>query len=97
MKKLLLIVLLIVGCEDAYTEIEEVLGNCVLKERDCISSSNSCQRFKCYGKIYTKQECMDKSEEGYDQDQYFINKTCSEFCDDNNFIVGGLTSYCNEY
>ena len=58
----LIILLLIVGCDNS-TEPEEVLGICAFRHRTLIETSDPLEawptildNFTCYSKIYTKKE-----------------------------------------
>ena len=79
MKKLILIALLIVGCDD-----EEVLENCVLKGTIYINYLPFV-RYECYENVYTKKECMDKVKQIVNMDityNDYITESCSDFCAD---------------
>ena len=96
----LIILLLIVGCDNS-TEPEEVLGICAFLHRTLIETSDPLEawptildNFTCYNKIYTKKECYDIDYEGefqyfYFEDangQYKIHSYSANYYDDKTCI-----------
>ena len=75
MKKLLLLALLVVGCEDI---ISKEIGECVVHN----INSNT---FHCHSD-WSKDECTEfgQSELDFVQTEWIVNKTCNEFCSQQN-------------
>ena len=89
MKKLLIIALLFVGCGI----FEEDLDNCVLKGTIYLNNFPFV-RYECYENVYTKKECMDKTNQVSTLNltyNSYITESCSEFCADEPGQV------CKEY
>ncbi len=79
MKKLLLAIVLIVGCDNS-SDSSDPLDSCILQ----FGGVGSGPWYRCYESIYTKQECLDKTggpNGEYDYHSY-IDQTCFEFCSD---------------
>ena len=74
MKKLIIIALLIFGCDN-----EEDMDTCVLKT-EVVNEIGLYIRFECYENLYTKKECLDKVNNDaiyYD----YVTESCPEFCE----------------
>jgi len=87
----LIILLLIVGCEDT-TAPEDSLGNCVLYD-SYFTGVKIVTWFYCYEDIYTKKECMDKADTSDKNYSIYLNSSsCSDYCDGK-----AEPQYCKEY
>mgnify|MGYP001383129201 CR=1 FL=1 len=90
MKKLLIMALLFVGCED-----EEDLGNCILER----GMSQSIDQQKCYEGLYTYKECLELEVGSFDYEDY-IETPCAEYCkqylEDHNRTYSGTSTICQQ-
>ena len=90
MKKLLIIVLLFVGCED-----EEDLGNCILERY----MAGITDQQKCYEGLYTYKECLELEVGSFDYEDY-IETSCFEYCkqylEDHNRTYSEDSIFCQQ-
>jgi len=89
--KLLLIVLLIVGCVKTPTEPNK--DTCIIYASITDSENNVGVRYMCYENYHTKDECMDKIVNLESLDLNFtyydyLTITCLEFCQDKENKIG---------